>query len=111
MIDIITYYHYDGTFSQLFPIVLVYSLKWYFSRNVIHSAIKFLSVYLLRLCFVNSAKTSIAERDDFFGSWSDSTFSARPKLGQSSQCPSKTDALFLHRYYEKNFKNRLNFIN
>ena len=39
-------YHYDGIFSQLFPIVLVYSLKWYFfSRNVIHVAFKFLSVY------------------------------------------------------------------
>ena len=45
-------YHYDGTFSQLLPIVLVYSLKWYFfSRNVIHLAIKFLSVchYILVL--------------------------------------------------------------
>ena len=39
-------YHYDGTFSQLFPIVLVYSLKWYFfSQKVIYLAIKFLSVY------------------------------------------------------------------
>ena len=39
-------YHYDGTFSQLFPIVLVYSLKWYFlSRNVIHLAIKFLFIH------------------------------------------------------------------
>ena len=35
---------YDGTFSQ--PMVLVYSLKWYFSsRNVIHLSIK-LSVYI-----------------------------------------------------------------
>ena len=39
-------YHYDGIFSQLFPIVLVCSLKWYFfSRYVIHLAIKFLPVY------------------------------------------------------------------
>ena len=37
-------YHYDGTFSQLFPIVLVYSLRWYFfSRNVIYLDMKFLS--------------------------------------------------------------------
>ena len=41
-------YHYDGTFSQLFPIVLVYSLKWYFfSRNEIYLAIKFLSVWYI----------------------------------------------------------------
>ena len=40
-------YHYDGTFSQLFPIVLVYSLKWYlFSRNVIHLAIKYVLTIL-----------------------------------------------------------------
>ena len=39
-------YHYDGTFSELFSIVLLYSLNWYFfSRNVIHLAIKFLSVH------------------------------------------------------------------
>ena len=40
-------YHYDWTFSQLFSIVLIYFLKWYFSRNVIHLAIKFLSVYVM----------------------------------------------------------------
>ena len=42
-------YHYDGTFSQVFSIVLVYSLKYYFfSRKVIHLAIKFLSVHAVK---------------------------------------------------------------
>ena len=51
-------HHYDRTFSQFFPIVLVYSLKWYlFLRNVIHAAIKFLSVYDKYLCHRQSRRS------------------------------------------------------
>ena len=43
----------------------------------------------------------IAERDEFFGSWSDFPSSVRLKLGQSNQRPSMTDALFLHEKLDR----------